>query len=316
MNFSAPEPYAFGVTGYPLGHSLSPLLHQAALESCSLRGEYRLYPIPPLPAGREGLAELAASLRDGRLDGLNVTIPHKQAVISYLDELTVLARRIGAVNTLFRRDGSLVGDNTDAPGFMADLNKQYPQTLLPQSALVLGAGGSARAIVYALLDTGWRVTIAARRPEKAQELLEAVAPEGRSCMAISLESLPEHLHAGEKNQHGASIKDVPLALIVNTTPVGMAPDVDHSPWPKDLPFPSGVFVYDLVYNPLETALMRLARSSGLPAASGLGMLIEQAALSFERWTGVYPSIDAMRQAVMTKAMNEGAIKGSFENLSN
>ena len=307
MISSTHKSYALGVTGHPLGHSLSPRLHAAALRATGLQGEYRLYPIPPLPAGQEALGALIACLRDGRLDGLNVTIPHKQAVIPYLDDLTPLALQIGAVNTIFRRGNRLVGDNTDAPGFMADLYQHSPEARMPRSALVLGAGGSARAVVYALLTAGWYVTIAARRPEMAREIIAGSAFGDEQCNGISLESLPETIRKVEWMQpephppnttSGYPAHSTPT-LIVNTTPVGMHPELSHSPWPKDLPFPIGAFVYDLVYNPVEPLLVRDARSAGLKAASGLGMLIEQAALAFERWTGVRPSIEAMRQAVTT-----------------
>ena len=302
----AHRPYTFGVTGYPLGHSLSPRLHAAALRSCGLAGEYRLYPIPPLPAGRESLEGLMVSIRHGRLDGLNVTIPHKQAVISYLDELTPLAQQIGAVNTIYCHGNKLVGDNTDAPGFMTDLQNKYTQAFTPQAALVLGAGGSTRAVAHALLTAGWHVTIAARRPEMALEIKDSLSFIHQAFEVIGLESLPEYVLNRITLQRVpyAQISSLvlgdhrPLTLIVNTTPVGMAPDSAHSPWPKALPFPDDVFVYDLVYNPVDTSLVCAARSAGLMAASGLGMLIEQAALSFERWTGMRPSTDAMHQACM------------------
>jgi shikimate dehydrogenase len=302
----AHRPYALGVTGYPLGHSLSPRLHAAALRACGLSGEYRLYPILPLPAGRESLEALIVSIRHGRLDGLNVTIPHKQAVISYLDELTPLAQQIGAVNTIYCHGNNLVGDNTDAPGFMADLQKKYTEAATPQAALVLGAGGSTRAVAHALLTAGWHVTIAARRPEMALEIKDSLSFIHQPCEVIGLESLPEYVLNRITLQQAPSGKNKspglddhrPLSLIVNTTPVGMAPDSAHSPWPKDLPFPEDAFVYDLVYNPVDTALVFAARSAGLMAASGLGMLIEQAALSFERWTGMRPSLVAMRHACM------------------
>jgi shikimate dehydrogenase len=299
--------YALGVTGYPLGHSLSPRLHAAALRACGLAGEYRLYPIAPLPAGRESLEALIVSIRHGHLDGLNVTIPHKQAVISYLDELTPLARQIRAVNTIYCHGDCLVGDNTDAPGFMADLHKKYAEAATPQAALVLGAGGSTRAVVHALLTAGWHVTIAARRPEMALEIKDSLSFIHQPCEVIGLESLPDYvlnritLQRAPYSQIGSpGLGDYrSLSLIVNTTSVGMAPDSAHSPWPRDLPFPDDVFVYDLVYNPVDTALVCAARSAGLMAASGSGMLIEQAALSFERWTGMRPSLVAMHQEVMT-----------------
>jgi shikimate dehydrogenase len=298
--------YSLGVTGYPLGHSLSPRLHQAALRSCGLAGEYRLYPIPPLPEGQASLEALIDELRAGRLDGLNVTIPHKQKVIPYLDEMTPLAEQIGAVNTLYRRGQTLIGDNTDAPGFMADVQKQLPLAANPQAALVLGGGGSARAVVYALLTAGWFVTMAARRPEAAQEIQDSFTFSHPACDIIPLDALPEYVLSLDQGQrespHPATsfpgFEPRPLTLIVNTTPVGMLPDTGRSPWPAELPFPSQASIYDLVYNPVETQLVRSARSAGLQAANGLGMLIEQAALAFERWTGMGLSLAAMQQAGM------------------
>src|SRR4030067_3530012 len=141
MNNPGKEYFALGLTGYPLEHSLSPRLHAAALRDCGLAGEYRLYPVQWLPAGRVQMEALMDDLRESRLDGLNVTIPHKQSVIPYLDELTPLARQVGAVNTIYRAGTPLVGDNTDAEGFMADLCQHLPESSRQQSALVLGAGG-------------------------------------------------------------------------------------------------------------------------------------------------------------------------------
>jgi shikimate dehydrogenase len=298
MNLASGVFYSLGVTGFPLGHSLSPVLHAAALRDTGLSGEYRLYPVSPQPSGESELDALMARLRRGSLDGLNVTIPHKQAVMPYLDELTPLARQIGAVNTIFHAGDRLIGDNTDAPGFMADLRAQWPQAVQAGTAFVLGAGGSARAVVYALLMAGWRVTILARRIEPAR-LIQAGAAviqqaQGSSapCNVLKWDALPEAIHSMNTlntNDHSC--------LIVNTTPVGMHPNVDYSPWPVGLPFPQQVFVYDLVYNPLETKLVRSARAGGVGASNGLGMLIEQAALAFERWTGMRPSTAAMRRAV-------------------
>ena len=150
--------FHLGLIGWPLGHSYSPKLHQAALHALELAGEYLLYPIPPLPKGEAILTELLVQIRRGDLQGLNVTIPHKQAIIPFLDEITPVARAIGAVNTIFQREGRLVGDNTDAPGFLADLKRLAPELFLAQKrrALVLGAGGSARAVIYALAHADWQ----------------------------------------------------------------------------------------------------------------------------------------------------------------
>jgi len=155
-----------GLIGYPLSHSLSPSLYEAAFTALALHGEYLLYPVAPGETG--GLAGLTKQIRAGEIQGLNVTIPHKQAIMPLLDELTLSAQAIGAVNTLFLKDGKLYGHNTDAPGFLTDQAKVLRNTSLEKKALVLGAGGAARAVVYALLKDGWKVTLAVRRADLNQ----------------------------------------------------------------------------------------------------------------------------------------------------
>jgi shikimate dehydrogenase len=267
--------FNLGLIGYPLGHSFSPVIHSAALQACGLKGEYSLYPIPP--DDWQGLKEILARLRSEEITGLNVTIPNKQNVIPLLDELTPTAKAVGAVNTISMRNGKLAGDNTDAPGFLVDLKKilttKTQRHEATKSALILGAGGAARAVVYALAHDGWTVAVTARHIEQAQELT-AQFPNHDSQLSIS-----EY----QKTSFNSLLSN--LSLIVNTTPVGMSPKVDVSPWPADLPFPSNAIVYDLVYNPRETKLVREARAARLLAVTGLGMLIEQAALAFEIWTG-------------------------------
>lgn len=270
-----------GLTGYPLNHSLSPKIHIAALDACGLKGEYALYPIAPNDL--YGLKQLLNKLRIGELHGLNVTIPHKQNVIEYLDGLTPAAKAIGAVNTIYFREGKLIGENTDAPAFISDLkyflaNHQSKIQNL-KSAIVLGAGGSARAVVYALLNDAWQVTIASRRLEQARQLALSFPN-----YAILTTHYPNHQPAK-------------FDLLINTTPLGMTPDIDSSPLPKDFPYPPHAVVYDLVYNPRVTKLVRDARAQGLNATTGLGMLIEQAALAFEIWTGQNPSRESLFRAV-------------------
>jgi len=264
-----------GLIGYPLSHSLSPKLHEAAFSALSMQGDYRLYPVAPGEIGR--LTEMASALRNGEVHGLNVTIPHKQTIMSLLDELTPSAKAIGAVNTLYLRYSKLIGHNTDAPGFLADLAKFLRNSASGKKALVLGAGGAARAVVYALLNDGWLVTLAVRRTDLAQAriLMESFEPlAGARLLNLVL------LEAGDLGRLGSGIQ-----LIVNATPVGMVPETDFSPWPGRLPFPDGAAVYDLVYNPRQTRLVRDAQAAGLRATTGLGMLVEQAALSFACWTG-------------------------------
>lgn len=268
-----------GLIGYPLGHSLSPKIHTAALKACGLRGDYSLFPIHL--DDKQGLKKLLAHVRSCEITGLNVTIPHKQNVIELMDELTPTAKAVGAVNTIYLRDEKLVGDNTDAPGFLSDLKKfmGHRELEMGKSALVLGAGGSARAVVYALLNDDWNVTISARRIEQAQELSKQF----------------EGLNVAELNFQTFQLLN--SQLIVNTTPLGMTPNVNQSPWPEKLPFPNAV-IYDLVYNPYETKLVKDARAQGLSATTGLGMLIEQAALAFEKWTGHNPPRDVLYTSVV------------------
>jgi shikimate dehydrogenase len=287
----SPFPFSLGLTGFPLGHSLSPKLHAAALRAVGLQGEYKLYPISP--DDPQALAQLLGRVHAGELHGLNVTIPHKQTVIPLLDELTGTAQAVGAVNTIYLRDDKLIGDNTDVPGFLADL-KKFVGALppsgttreVPLRALVLGAGGSARAVVYALAQDGWDVTIAARKVEQAEGLETSLKPATGDgsirCLPLQAGALQSHLEA--------------VSLVVNTTPLGMAPNTEASPWPEDLPFPRAD-VYDLVYNPRETLFVRQVRAAGLRAQTGLGMLVEQAALAFEIWTGRVPPREVMFEAV-------------------
>lgn len=288
-----------GLTGYPLGHSLSPKIHEAALRSCGLDGSYFLFPIPP--DDQQGLRDLLGTLRQGEVSGLNVTIPHKQNVIPFLDELTPTAKAIGAVNTIYMWEHRLIGENTDAPGFLADLKKflgtatcfdgaQHRLLHGELKALVLGAGGSARAVVYALLQDGWEVIIAARRMTQTQQLVNSFTNYQLPVTALSLSDMETTL-----TNLPSLISN--LSLIVNTTPVGMTPNIDQSPWPENLPLPPRAAIYDLVYSPPETKLVREAREQGLSAATGLGMLIEQAALAFEIWTGKNPSRKIMQASV-------------------
>jgi shikimate dehydrogenase len=274
-------------------------LHQAALRAAGLEGDYRCYPVQPFPAGETPLRELLAQLRDGILDGLNVTIPHKETILPCLDEHSPVAATIGAVNTVLRQGSRLVGDNTDAEGFLSDLrrlgwlgsNDLPVASSLPAHALVLGAGGAARAVTYALARAGWTVTLAARRLEQAARLsadLERALVGGKISHPQVQPLLP--------GQMDRLLGPLPC-LVVNATPVGMSPGSFESPWPDGLPFPDGACVYDLVYNPAETVLVSRARAAGLRAANGLGMLVEQAALAFSAWTDLEAPVQAMRRAV-------------------
>lgn len=279
MTLSTPY-FRLGLIGYPVSHSLSPRIQQAALTACGLEGDYSLFPVHP--DDRQGLKDLLDRVRSGEMIGLNVTIPHKQNVVPFLDELTPTANVIGAVNVIYRRDDKLIGENTDAPGFLVDLKKSLatePRSRGDSEALILGAGGSARAVVYALANDGWHLWIAARRPGQAQQL----ASQFENANAVEL-----NFQTFERSN---------IRLIVNTTPIGMTPNVDQSPLPENVILSKDTRIYDLVYNPRETKLVREARAQGLSATTGLGMLIEQAALGFQLWTGYEPPIEIMRSSI-------------------
>jgi len=273
--------FKLGLIGYPLGHSLSPKIHTAALKVCNLQGDYSLFPIHPDDS--QGLKDLLNRVRVGEIKGLNITIPHKQNVIPFMDELTPTAKAISAVNIIYARENKLIGDNTDAPGFLADLKKFLTTETRGHgelNALVLGAGGSARAVVYALANDGWGVTIAARRIEQARELTKQF--KNTNAMELNLRTF----------------QPANFELVVNTTPLGMYPNIEQSPLPENMTLPQHIMIYDLIYNPRETKLVRDARSHGLSATTGLGMLIEQAALAFEIWTGHNPPRDVLYNSVI------------------
>lgn len=265
---------SLGLIGYPLEHSLSPKIHAAALNICGLEGNYSLFPI--IPNDLPGLKSLLDRIRTSEISGLNVTIPHKQTVIPFLDQLTSTAQAIGAVNTIFIQDGKLIGDNTDASGFLADLHKFLDMGTSGQeegkNALILGAGGAARAVTYALVNDDWRVALAARRPEQAQALIAQFPDQDSRLTSIA--------YTAKAFQPIIST----LCLIINATPVGMSPNIENSPWPMSLPLSRHAAFYDLVYCPRETKFILDARAAGLRTSTGFGMLVEQAALAFEIWT--------------------------------
>lgn len=268
-----------GLIGYPVEHSLSPIMHNAAFKALNMDDwHYDAMSIPP-DILRLGLREP----RDHGYIGVNVTVPHKEAIMEYLrpDEK---ARAIGAVNTVDFR--SSIGTNTDADGFIGDLHA-HEVPIVGERVLVLGAGGAARAAVYGLIRAGAELAIVNRTKSRAVALVD-------------------HLRASA-GVDGASVMtldeavDWGMSLIVNCTSAGLHPRVNQSPWIQGLPFPVGVTVYDMVYRPATTALMRQCVTHGGRAIGGLGMLARQGAIAFELWTGVEPPIDLM-QSVLQEAL--------------
>ena len=266
-----------GLFGWPLGHSISPPMHNAAFEALGLDWHYELFSVPP-----EQFESEVARLIDEGCRGFNVTIPHKQAAfrLPQVTEITPAAETIGAVNTLIvNPDSTLKADNTDWRGFTADLRAHGVEISPDQPCLVLGTGGGARAVVFALRQMGVK-TITLATPIENEQL------EGQLMLEPKLVMLDE-------------IKDQSYEVVIACTPIGMAPNVDDSPWPQNTPIPPDIFLYDLVYNPPVTRLMQQARDAGARSISGFGMLIRQGAASFELWTGQAPPVDVMMDAAKT-----------------
>ncbi len=283
-----------GLIGWPVGHSVSPAMHNAAFAALGL--DWRYVPLPVDPALPGAVGDAVRGMRAMGMSGINVTVPHKQAVLPFLDRIEPAAQAMRAVNTVIvQPDGSLAGDNTDAPGFVADLRAHGVEPA-GRRVLVLGAGGSARAIVYGLAEAGAaQITVANRSAERAAALLADLRPFlGSTRLAVV--ALPDGVA-------GAADAD----LIVNCTSLGMTPRADTTPWPAGLSFRPGQAVYDLVYNPADTLLLRQARADGAHVIGGLGMLIWQGALAFRHWTGQMPPVDVMRAAAEAHLRRHGRL---------
>jgi shikimate dehydrogenase len=255
-----------GVIGWPVEHSLSPVMHNAAFAALGMTNwHYERIPIPP-DIVRLSIREL----RDHGYIGINVTVPHKQEAL-YACKPDPIAQRVGAVNTIDFRTN--VGTNTDVEGLLRDLQAN-DVPIAGQTIVVLGAGGAARAAVYGLSREGAAVIVVNRTPERAQAMVKDLLIPARVMTAAE---------AAAENP----------TLIVNATSAGMVPDVEVSPWPADVPLPRGVIVYDMVYRPAVTRLMQQAAAAGGRAINGLGMLVRQGAAAFELWTGQNAPIDVM-----------------------
>ena len=279
-----------GIFGYPLAHSLSPAFQQAAFNHYGLDARYLAWETPP-----DALAAEVAKLRGGDFIGANVTIPHKQAVMALLDEVDPLAAAIGAVNTIVKRGGRLVGYNTDAHGFMRALKEDAAFEPTGRRALLLGAGGAARAAAFALCQEGAAsLVIANRTLERAAALAADLSADGASVSVIATDD--------------AALNDAALNadLIVNSTSVGMR----HGGAEGQTPLAGGLIPHDavaldMVYNPQHTPLLAAARSAGARAVGGMPMLIYQGAAAFEMWTGRVAPVEAMFAAGNVALMQGG-----------
>lgn len=271
-----------------MGHSLSPAIHNAAFAALGLPWKYLLLPTPP-----SALKRVVERLKGGRWAGANVTIPHKEAIIPYLDHLSPQAEAIGAVNTIVVQEGKCMGHNTDATGFIHALGQQGFEPR-DKRALVLGAGGAACAVTYALLQAGAEVVVSNRTLERAEAL------------ALSFTKLlgpfPLAVRPLTKSVLGEEIER--CQLLINTTSLGMAPQSQLSPWPEEVSIPAGIVVFDLVYAPLETRLLQQAKAAGAQTIGGLQMLIEQGVEAFRLWTGLLPPREVIYQAALAAVSTE------------
>ena len=252
-----------GLIGDPVEHSLSPRLHSFLLARAGLNYCYLAFRVP-----EASLGEALSGMRALGIRGVNVTIPHKEAVIPFLDELSPAAEAIGAVNVIVNEAGRLRGHNTDWEGFLKALDSRGVG-LCGRKAVVVGAGGAAAAVVYALVSSGAEVAVVNRTPSRARALARRFSSLG-SVTHGGLHDLAAFLREAE--------------LLVNATPVGMTPHAEESPVPADL-LREGLVVYDLVYNPPETKLLRDAGERGCLAIGGLEMLVYQGIRALELWTG-------------------------------
>ncbi len=270
------ETVMYGVFGDPIKHSRSPLMMNRAFRETGLNAAYAAFQVKP-----QDLGEAIRGVRALGFRGINVTIPHKVEIIPYLDELSDAAKRIGAVNTVVQEEGRLIGRNTDGIGFVRSLKEEagfFPQG---RTVLLIGAGGAARGVAYALASEGPKqMWIANRTVRKAQDLAAELSAFA-DCRGIGLEDIRE-----------CGFPD----LVVNTTQVGMHPNEAELPLDAGL-LRAGMTVSDIVYNPLKTRLLTEAERRGCRIHSGLGMFIYQGVYAFEYWTGKQAPVQAMREVV-------------------
>ena len=266
------EPMILGLVGHPLEHSLSPMIHETALAALNLPAVYLPMDIP-----LDFLDQFLLAVDRLHIRGFNVTHPLKESLAQCVDELDADAERLGAVNTVVVRDGWTVGHNTDVYGFRVSL-RALGLRVGERTALVVGAGGAARAVVHVLLREGASVQVTNRTIARAEALADSFDD---PVAVVPMEALQR---AG------------PWDLLVNATPIGMKGPTPGLPVPEAV-VAKAAFVYDLVYNPTATPLLQAARRLNRPGTSGLDMLLHQAAKAFELWTGQSPPFDAMRRAV-------------------
>lgn len=269
----------YGIIGHPLGHTMSPKLHNWGFAREGLASVYMRFPTPP-----EKLKDFVTAMRTLPIHGVSVTIPHKETIIPLLDAVTPLAAKVGAVNTLFWDDGKLTGDNTDITGFLHPLKESLRKAhcgKVASHALILGAGGAAKAVIAGLQEMKIpQITITNRSEERAKALAEQFG-----CHTVSWDKRAE----------------IPADLVINTTPLGMSGDnLQASPWPQGgFAHVEGLrTAYDLVYNPLRTVFLQQAAEAGWQTIDGLHMFAAQGIEQFRIWTGRQLPQDDVRELII------------------
>ena len=275
------------IIGDPVEHSLSPVMHNAAFKELGLNLVYLAFTVTA-----KELKSAISGVRSMGLKGLNVTMPHKNAVMNYLDEVDATAKNIGAVNTILSNDGKLIGYNTDGNGALMALKEKevFPKG---KKLVILGAGGAAKAIAYQTAKDADELVILNRTPEKANKLVELLS-----------KSLNKKVKSGTLSSKVLKEELETTDILINATSLGMHPNIDRSPVPSDL-LHSDLSVMDIIYNPLETKLLKEAKSAGATIVSGVEMLIYQGAVAFEIWTGCFAPVDVMKNAVLSEFKNQG-----------
>lgn len=278
--FNSSLPVLLGVMGDPIAHSKSPAMHNAALQAAGVHGMYMPLHVQPdqLEAAIRGIVALGYR-------GVNVTIPHKEQVMQYLDVIDDSARLIGAVNTIVNENGKLTGYNTDGIGYVRSLKEEAVPQLEGKRIAVLGAGGAARGVIYALaLEKPEQISILNRTADRALTLATDLQNHGLGDIS------------GNGMQDARAVLTT-ADIVINTTAAGMHPHVDDVPvdpaWIRE-----GAAVSDLIYNPLETRLLRESRLRGCTVHGGLGMFVYQGAVAFEHWLGIPAPVETMRRAVL------------------
>ena len=280
-----PTTRIYGIFGHPVSQSLSPAMHNAAFRHLGLDCVYLAFDVAP-----RNVARAVSSLRALGIRGINVTIPHKQSVMKGLDEVAPEVSMVGAVNTIVNEDGRLKGYNTDVSGVLRALRAELEFVPRDKNVFIVGAGGASRAVIAAVCTGGARsVAIVNRTCLKAQKLSEEFSPrfDGVGFTAVPLDDADRVSELMERAD-----------IVINCSSAGMG-DIEPLRLPLDLPGESCV-VYDLVYKPLVTPLVRDSRALGLKAESGLGMLLYQGADAFEIWTGENAPVEVMREALLVR----------------